>query len=167
MSASEAPVCLLPEVPDSGPLFSSSFHVFSFPFPFWNNPVKDLTAVSGYKVLTLLPCLWVIKLHSPVFYRATCWLGWVCHWGRHVWVWAGCPQVTFFQFPLLASQLHWGVLERLLLAFLGLIWGNTLPSFLFPLIYDKVMEEHIGVQRPEATHPGSYRWKPRARFLRE
>lgn len=57
MSASEAPVCLLPEVPDSGPLFSSSFHVFSFPFPFWNNPVKDLTAVSGYKVLTLLPCL--------------------------------------------------------------------------------------------------------------
>lgn len=57
MSVLEASVCMLPEVPDSGPLFASSLHVFSFPFPFWNDPVKDLTAVSGCKVLILLPCL--------------------------------------------------------------------------------------------------------------
>lgn len=52
----EAPVGLLPEVPDSGPLFSSPF-MFSLSLPLWNDPVKDLSAVSGCKVLALLPCL--------------------------------------------------------------------------------------------------------------
>lgn len=54
MSVLEAPGSAVLEVPDSGPLFSFSF-MFSLSFPLWNDPVKDLSAVSGCKVLALLP----------------------------------------------------------------------------------------------------------------
>lgn len=48
-------------LPTTLPLFSLSHHLFSFPFLFWSNLVKDLRGIPGYKVLALLHYLGIIK----------------------------------------------------------------------------------------------------------